>query len=330
MGARVRLLVHWLAVGGVIAGGAGCSNDLPPASFIDKLRVLAVRAEPPEIAPGHTAALDVLAVEPFTHANPQISAKWSACALPPSGVTVAPCGLGSDAGLSGVQVLAPPTCSGTTTAIGCPSSYTAPADLLGSASSTEVLLTVVVADELAGGADGCVASIIDNGGLPTNPDHCVVSLKRLSISTQPSNHNPALADFTATAPHGQPEPIDDSGNSHWQPAAKRDADQWDIIADRSDAAAERKADGTYEALSVSWFTTAGHFDGGRSIYLPPGCNDPAACATQLPETGADTTWYAPTDAEAMGLLGANNEVHFWAVIRDDRGGVGWRDGGLVR
>ena len=43
----------------------GCSSDLPAASFIDKLRVLAVRASPPEIAPGETTTLDALTVEPL-------------------------------------------------------------------------------------------------------------------------------------------------------------------------------------------------------------------------------------------------------------------------
>ncbi len=160
----------------------------------------------------------------------------------------------------------------------------------------------------------------------------MVSLKRLVVSdpaqrTIPANRNPTLADFYATTPSGYTEPLDD-GNGIWLYAPGEDKAEWDIIAHRSDDAAELKADGTYEALTVSWFTTAGHLDGGRSLYLPPGCTTPSSCATELPETGADTLWFAPTAAQASDVVGADGLVDLWAVIRDDRGGVGWRAGGL--
>ena len=84
--------------------------DLPAASFIDKLRVLAVRAEPPEVAPGETTALDLLAVEPLVQqldggAAEPLTAVWLACPLPTGAATVAPCGLGS-----GSAVATPPSC----------------------------------------------------------------------------------------------------------------------------------------------------------------------------------------------------------------------------
>ncbi|HEX8952223.1 MAG TPA: hypothetical protein VF945_10290, partial [Polyangia bacterium] len=210
-------------------------------------------------------------------------------------------------------------------------SYTSDAHALAGAASTELLLTVAVADTDAGAA-ACLVDIANNGGLPTNPDHCVVALKRLSVSdpaqrTTAPNANPTLADFYSTTPSGFAQPLDD-GNGVWQFAPAADKAEWDIAAHRADAAAERKPDGTYEALTVSWFTTAGHLDGGRSLYLPPGCTTPSACADQLPETGADTTWFAPTQDQAVPVVDASGLVDFWAVIRDDRGGVGWRAGSL--
>ena len=316
----------------------GCSSDLPAASFIDKLRVLAVRASAPEIAPGETTTLDALVVEPLV---PQLdgaapaapSYAWLACALPSGTLTIAPCGVGS--GLSASTM--PPSCADQPSAPLCligtdaTVAYRADANALGAAAATELLLTVAVADTDAG-AVGCLLDIANNGGLPTNPDHCVVALKRLTISdpaqrTIAPNANPTLADFYATTPSGFAEPLDD-GSGVWQFAPGSDLAEWDIAAHRSDDAAEKKADGTYEALTVSWFTTAGHLDGGRSLYLPTGCNEPSSCADQLPETGADTTWFAPTQAEAAPMIDAGGLVDFWAVIRDDRGGVGWRAGGL--
>jgi hypothetical protein len=66
---------------------AGCASDLPAASFIDKLRVLAVQAQSPEVAPGDTTALHVLAVEPRIpqldgSAPRPLTAVWLAGALP--------------------------------------------------------------------------------------------------------------------------------------------------------------------------------------------------------------------------------------------------------
>lgn len=300
---------------------AGCSNDLPAASFIDKLRVLAVQANPPEIAPGETTQLHVLAVEPLVQkldsgAPHALTAVWLACALPSGTLTVDPC-------------------SASSTIIGnaFDATYSAAADALaGGAASTEVLLTVAVADTDAG-ALACIGDIANNGGMPTNPDHCVVSLKRLTISDPvqravPANANPALADFYATTPSGFAETIDSNG-AVWQYAPGQDLASWDVAAHRAPDAAEKKADGSYEQLSVSWFTTAGHLDGGRSLYLPPDCTSATQCPTELPEDGADTTWFAPTRAQAAANVDGSGIVDFWAVIRDDRGGVGWRAGSMT-
>ena len=305
----------------MLVATAGCSNDLPAASFIDKLRVLAVQAESPEMAPGDTTALHVLAVEPLVPsldggAPRPLTAVWLACALPAGTLTVEPCTI--DSVIIGTDLDA---------------SYSAAADALaGGAASTEVLITVAVADNDAG-ALACIGDIANNNGLPTDPDHCVVSLKRVVVSdpaqrTVAVNANPALASFYATTPSGFAETLDDDGGV-WQYAPGEDLAAWDVAALRAGDAAQMKADGTYESLTVSWFTTAGHLDGGRSIYLPPGCDDPAACADQLPEDGADTTWFAPTQAQAAGFVDGNGLVRLWAVIRDDRGGVGWREGSLA-
>jgi hypothetical protein len=320
----------------VAALAGACSNDLPAASFIDKLRVLAVRAEPPEVAPGETTALDLLAVEPplpqLDGGMPQpLSAVWLACALPVSTSSPTPCGVGSG-------VVSPPSCKDQPSAALCvigtdlTASYAPDVGVLAGAASTQILVTVAIADT-SSGAIGCLADIANNNGRPTNPDHCVVALKRLSVSDPAQragavNHNPTLADFSASSPGGFKEALDD-GNGAWLYAPAANKAEWTIIADRSDDAAEKKPDGTYEALTVSWFTTAGHLDGGRSLYLPPGCTDPSKCADRLPESGASTSWFAPTAAQAAAVVDASGLAQFWAVIRDDRGGVGWRAGGLT-
>lgn len=58
-----------------------------------------------------------------------------------------------------------------------------------------------------------------------------------------------------------------------------------------------------EAISVAWYTTAGRFDNART-----------GRGSDEVEATSDNSWTAPAEP---GL------VRFWAVVRDDRGGVGW-------
>jgi hypothetical protein len=58
-----------------------------------------------------------------------------------------------------------------------------------------------------------------------------------------------------------------------------------------------------EALSVSWFATDGEFE-----------HDRTGRAGDEPDTFTDDVWTAPGAA-------AGTVVHFWVVLRDDRGGV---------
>lgn len=63
---------------------AGCANDFDPASFVDKLRLLAVVANPPEVAPGEAVTLTATAVNPGG-STPTVT--WDACLLPPPPAT---------------------------------------------------------------------------------------------------------------------------------------------------------------------------------------------------------------------------------------------------
>ncbi len=67
----------------------GCGNSFAPSSFVSGLRVLAVKADPPEVAPGQDTSLTVLAVDT---AGATIQVTWVACTEPvlPSGGPVNP------------------------------------------------------------------------------------------------------------------------------------------------------------------------------------------------------------------------------------------------
>jgi hypothetical protein len=61
----------------------GCPPDFDPASHVEGLRVLAIKSEPPELAPGQTATLTplVVATRGMDAGEPRIT--WSLCLRPP-------------------------------------------------------------------------------------------------------------------------------------------------------------------------------------------------------------------------------------------------------
>lgn len=60
----------------VLVALAACRMDFPPAWRVDGLRVIAVTLDPPEIAPGETTQVHVIAVDPQMRA---VSMRWVAC-----------------------------------------------------------------------------------------------------------------------------------------------------------------------------------------------------------------------------------------------------------
>src|SRR5947207_408625 len=65
----------------VVVVFASCMNDdFAPASYVSGLRVLAVRAAPPEVAPGQTTTLTVLSVDTEGQA---VTLRWFRCLARP-------------------------------------------------------------------------------------------------------------------------------------------------------------------------------------------------------------------------------------------------------
>src|SRR5579883_435061 len=65
--------------------GAACSGDLPRASLVDSVRILATRADQPYAMPGETVTLDVLAVDGRSNPQRPMRVSWlpRACVNPP-------------------------------------------------------------------------------------------------------------------------------------------------------------------------------------------------------------------------------------------------------
>ena len=60
----------------------GCLDDLPQSSRLVGLRVLAIKATPPEVAPGAKVALEALVVDTLER---DVTLEWYACAIPERG-----------------------------------------------------------------------------------------------------------------------------------------------------------------------------------------------------------------------------------------------------
>jgi hypothetical protein len=275
-----------------------------------------------------------------------------ACTVPAGLAEQTPCGLSAAAPLPDAgpgQTPAVPSCSEKPDASlcilgsGATAEYTPPPRLLGDNRTTQVLLSVAVADS-SDGAEGCLYAAAANQDMPTEPDHCVLALKRLTVTdpTQPLsngalpvlNHNPTLADFHFSVPDAGPTASLLDGTALFTPAPSSGAGVAELHAVRADDAAEveptfddqgKVTGAQYEGLTVSYFTTAGSINGSRAAYTPPGCATQVDCPNQAPGLDAMTTWNAPT-ADELARQSTDGSVRLWAVIRDDRGGVSWAAG----
>ncbi len=70
----------------------GCSNTFKPSSSVDKLRILAVRADPPDLHPGDTTVFTSLVVDPTAPSRVN-TIIYLGCDPDPTSLTQNPCSL---------------------------------------------------------------------------------------------------------------------------------------------------------------------------------------------------------------------------------------------
>ncbi len=80
----IALIMIW------VSSLIGCNEDWAPVYFVEKLRVLGIRAQPPDLAPGHATQLEALVVDP---SNPQNAHTlfWFACDPDPTSLEQPEC-----------------------------------------------------------------------------------------------------------------------------------------------------------------------------------------------------------------------------------------------
>jgi hypothetical protein len=280
-----------------------CVPDFTPASQLDESpQVLAVRAEPPEAAPGQTVRLAALLHWP----GDVPEHLWLVC-VPTAVDTIDAC-VSNRLGAGGVLL---PLCASAPGAPLCYASrdatalYTVPVDLpLDEDGRATIFFELVVGDDVDG--DECVRAYRD-----LDPsERCLVALKRLAVSVvEAPNVSPVLRPL-ALVVDGQPVdgmdlvPLDPSGAQGDELAVSLSLD---VVPQSVD---EVMSGDEPLRLPVAWYTTCGRFD-----------EDADSLVCQAPATGQTDPRCEPVVVQWKPAASGECTVH--VTVRDGRGGVAW-------
>lgn len=266
--------------------------DLTPGWQVDKPRLLAVRAEPPEIRTGESATFEALLAQPGGGESDRVIL-WLACPPEDEGGIGFGCDLSNPDAVEFLAIDPPLT-----------PRYTAPDDLLDGLDEQTALEGIYVIiqsailppDALEGGFED-----LANGGFPDDLDltDLTAAYKRLVVSSKDiPNQNPAIAAWrledTAIGP--ETTVIVDPGQEYEFSIdlAEGTVEFYDYVN------AEGEVEERVEEPYASWYA-----DGGTILA-------PNALYPYL-----KTTWRSPSKEEGP------TAGSLWVVLRDRRGGFGW-------
>jgi hypothetical protein len=304
----MTLRARLLAVLGLLAPllAAGCGADFDPYNRLTTLRVLAIRSEPPAPAAGETAILTPLLYAP--DGDPPVALAWSWCPAPGSASQGYPC-LVTAAELAQGGASVPPF------------------DLGGGATAAFMhTVDPALLEGLCGGVPGALDKPDCEGGFPVQVKLIVssasaqvttVSTLRLRFDAgAPSNRNPRVDGLEAMLEAGaQPignEPavvLPRKANTTIRAAVpEEDAERYQGLDAAGNPGEVR------ERLTLSWFVESGDLDDGRTGFIE-GVTDFATAITTKWKPASEKDY--PRDASRIVV-----------VVRDSRGGVGWRTGAV--
>ncbi len=293
-----------------------CGNDNPrlPQHIVTGLRVLGVRADPPEIRPLESSQLEILAV---STEGDELGFLWVACdPVFEVDIDSKPFSACQDesvlSGEDGAQALF-------TSGVARPLSfdlsatsvtYAPPVDATGAAVDIFASLAADDPRRQSGGSVTVViivAPLADLNALLADPDNATlvrerteIVLKRITVSERTTpNRAPAIHALTVGAASHPPGTVIPFGS-----------DPLPFVPELSspEPFLYRHPDGTVteelEQPVVSWYTTAGRFDEERS---------------QLGEINA---WTPPATGDTPPPP-PSGTIPLWVVVRDGRGGAAW-------
>lgn len=304
---------------------ASCTDPWRNVYSVEGLRVLAVHADPPDLAPGQSTSLSALVVDP-TAPERRNTLIWLACNPDPTQLDQPECakydtlkafqGVGGDAGMTQLPAGLVPL--GMTTPAGVPQFpifYKAPEDTFSQVPEGDprrvkgtlaVVLMLAIAEEPPASwppKEQDLLDLLERASSKQVPS--VLTVKRLRVSENPTpNHNPELDHLRVGeedwGPGPQPVKLVPGVWTHFLSfAAEGSAETYqDLDVDGNPVTKT-------EHLSTSWFTTFGEFDKERTVEGE--IDHPAHL--YVPFVLADV----PGDRKGI----------VYAVLRDSRGGSAW-------
>jgi len=314
----------------VICGAAACVPDLADrGSLVEGPRVLAVRALPAEAKAGESVRWEALTVDGERDAPPSLASQldWALCTDPVPLDRVEPVSPRCLAPAADwlLPIGAGPSVSAAIPSDACRRFGPTPPDPPPGQSAARP-----VDPDRTGGYYQPLRALVPSSGDGGEPAYvtfrtrvsCGVAGASLEVTAELNrrarpNLNPAIARLARVdggrdeelLPDGAPLSVAAGAEVRLRvetvgcevDAACEGAERYAALDPISRGVAERR-----EALRSSWFATAGTFADERTG-IP--ADDPSAATT------IENGWRAPDGA---------SEVRLWVVLRDDRGGVGWR------
>jgi hypothetical protein len=296
---------RWLALLCALPLLAACSEEeepFAPASYIDKLRILAIKATPPDAIPGEQVRLESLVVDPLSGARP-LSFVWLICDPDPTGLGSNLCAaqdtsrgldgiVGEDGSLPDGVTLRP---------FGDAAWYQTPRNVFDDVPPESPLRQY--------GTQATVLFVAYNGRFPqelqsadTNKE---LALKRLRVVAKGAkrNRNPVIVSATVNgeAVTENDAPVLEPGSVVKLAAKAKDGSAEDYERPLPDGTTLTVT----EKLVFSWFTNAGSLDGLTRQ------------AARTPD-GGEIDFTVPTYDQSVG-----GYADLYVVLRDPRGGIDW-------
>jgi hypothetical protein len=256
--------------GCILASFGGCQSfSDPPVSFVVGLRVLGIKAEPPQIAPGASTTVTALAVD-TDGATP--TASWSQCLLPPlPGQTV------NTACVDGSAV--------------------SELQAIGDGLMIDFVMPQVPATSLGGpdATGGVYLPLV--AALNVNPQALTAVYRLRLADAAPANTNPTIADLFSVDAAGVMSPLDAAAPT---PVPSGGALTLTVTFAPGSAQTYTAADGTQttETLTTSWFCTAGDLSFEKTSVTQP--QTVLHLDQRLPASGAQIDLYAVARDERGG------------------------------
>lgn len=299
----------------VLALATGCDEEFRPASYVNSLRVLAARAVPAELRPGQVAALEGLVVDPTRPAKPTVF--WVACDPDPYNQGRTAC--------TNTETFEDPASLDLSTGelppgmhfvgLGDRAAYAAPktlfdvfppGDVRREAGTVALVLMLAVGEAVSPLAPREeLAAVFER--VRNKETQAVVALFRVSVSerAQP-NQNPEFGSLR----YGDEDQPPRGARLLLGPGERRflevtaTAESYEAYRQATPSGQEEKV----ERLQVAWYSTSGKLSEDRQ-----------ALDSVVPEE------FTAPGFDPIDLVPPDRKGTLWAVLRDSRGGITWRE-----